>query len=127
MTKAERKWDQGELDLFSAGRAETPSSKSAAGVLAALGLDEGMGPGGGEEAPVSGFQPQPAAIPAPRASGIFSRPLAWVGGGVLLALVPAAFVLNGENEASTDLVSSSSQIVEEASTVAQTSRGDRKS
>jgi hypothetical protein len=104
MTKAERKWDQGELDLFSAGRAETPSSKSAAGVLAALGLDGSPGPGGGEDAPVSGFhsQPVPPSASAPLGSGIFSRPLAWVGGGILLALVPAAFVLGGSPEANDD-------------------------
>ena len=48
MTRAERKWDQEELDLFQAGRAEAPPAGSAEGVLAALGIEGPAGPGGGE-------------------------------------------------------------------------------
>lgn len=111
MIQAEHKWDDDELDLFRAGRGEAPAAASAGGVFAALGLDGPIGPDGGaglEQPPVSQVapisSPEVTAAQGPKPappSGIFARPLPWIGaGGVLLALIPAALLLSrGQSEA----------------------------
>lgn len=113
MIRAEHNWDDDELELFRAGRDEAPSAGSANGVLAALGLDGPVGPdGGGDTSPVSSVEPAgrtpvpPPVETQPAVSGIFARPLTWIGaGGVVLALIPAALFLGSGDSGTSEAIS----------------------
>lgn len=126
MTFAGRDWEDDELELFRAGKGEAPPAGSAAGVFAALGLDGPIGPDGGDAGPVSsvepaGTTPVPEAVQptAPSASGIFARPLTWIGAGtVALALISAGLWL-GSSDGQTSTSAATPNVAVESEPVSE--------
>lgn len=85
-------WDEGELDLINAGKAEGPPDSSLGSLYSALGLDPVQGLPSEEGLSSEGGQPGAASeAPLAPSSGIFARPAVLAGTGavvVALALMP---------------------------------------
>gem|GEM_PF-4672407 len=80
-------WDEGELDLINAGKADVPPESSLGSVFSALGLDpvQSLPSAEGETGAAT-------EAPVPPSSGIFARPAVLAGAGAVvvlaLALIP---------------------------------------